>query len=1465
MHPITRPWLPFGLVACLLALPAGAADGPEASSPEARAYRHPALAAAISEERLASLPPALADRLGADLAALGVDADSALYDRRSGRWSSLILSEPLVPGTGAGNRLAWTGRGSTADDEAKYADRVWGALRQFLERHQAQLRVDLAELDATPRVGVFEGGSLIVVHARRVVDGVPVRDGGLGAVLNHGNLVLLGLLGFGEVDPEAGTRIGADAARAVVVDHARPFPVVGVVRAPFLERVALLLDDRYDYRLAWVVNVAIAGDLGSWEGLVDAHSGELLSFQDTNQYASRKVTGGVYPVSNDQVPPDGVEQPGWPMPYTNVVVGGNTVFTNTGGVLGCATGTISTSLAGRFVRISEGCGAINESSSSGDIDLGSGPGTDCTVPPGHSAGDTHAARTGFYELNRIIEQAKGYLPGNAWLQSPLTANMNINQSCSAFWDGGTVNFYRDLGGSCRNTGEIAALFDHEWGHGMDNNGVNPNITSPQEALADVHALIRLNTSCIGRGVLKTGTCLGYGDVCLTCTGLRDVDFAKHTSGQPHGIDWILATCPASGLRGPCNRLTHCEGYVAAEAAWDLHFRDLRAAPFNLDADTALELTTRLAFLGSQPLTSWYTCAAGCQASGTCGCGATGGYMLFLAADDDDGNLGNGTPHMSAINAAFGRHQIACNAPAVADTGCAAGPSGSPAVTAAAQDQAISLTWTSVPGATRYAVYRAEGVAQCAFGKVRVGETAGTTFLDVGLQNGRAYSYSVWPIGANSACLGRMSACTTATPSAGPNLAFQPAFAVVPEGGDGDPFLDNCETGRATFTVENTGTGTLTGVRVIGVTSPSHPATAVLTPLPAVIAPSLTECASAVGSVQFTPQGLAFGDTLQLQVRVTSDQAGPRTLLLTLGRTETDFQTVASRTYTFDAGLQGWAVTSGVFTRVDTGGGNFHLSSSEFLDDQCDLVRSPLVRLKATSTLSLQERYATALPIPSDRGNVGVADVEAGTRTTIVPDGGRTYDLPPGTSGGVCVVSGQGGWAGTSPTSFSTSSWSPAALNPAGAFTARLVQLEVAYATDSVTSASGLDFDNVTLTNFEELVPDAQGAACGARVSFVATATSVAENAGPPLAILAVVNTLNTLPTTAPVTVQHATANGTAVAGSDYTSTSGTLTFPTGTANGATQTINVPILNDSVVEGPETFTSTLTNPTGAVLGAVPTHTVTITDDDAAAFIRGDFNGDGKTDILWRHDFSGENVLWYMNGANLAGGEFTTPSALTDTRWKMVGTHDFNADLRNDILWRHDFSGENVLWFMNGSVLVSGTFLTPSALADTNWKMAGTGLFDGDAKPDIAWHHQPSGQVVLWYMNGSVLTSGTFTTPSSFPDLNWRLVGVADFSNPLDGKPDFVWRNQVTGELIVWFMNNSLKTGETFTTPSALTDTRWKLVATGDYNLDLKNDFVWRHDLSGENVIWFMNGAGLISGTFTNPASFPDVRWKMVGPR
>jgi hypothetical protein len=264
---------------------------------------------------------------------------------------------------------------------------------------------------------------------------------------------------------------------------------------------------------------------------------------------------------------------------------------------------------------------------------------------------------------------------------------------------------------------------------------------------------------------------------------------------------------------------------------------------------------------------------------------------------------------------------------------------------------------------------------------------------------------------------------------------------------------------------------------------------------------------------------------------------------------------------------------------------------------------------------------------------------------------------------------------------------------------------------------------------------------------------------------------------------------------------------------------------------------------------------------------DFNFDGFMDLVWRHESSGENVVWYMNGATLLNGVFTTPSVLADTRWKIGGTNDFDDDGKTDLLWRHETSGENVVWFMNGTTLTTGTFTNPPALADVRWKIAGSGDFDQDGRPDIAWHHTTSGEIVLWYLNGVNLVSGTFTTPSSLPDTSWRLVGVGDFN--VDTRPDFLWRHEVTGDLVTWFMVNSVLVSGNATSPAGISDTNWKVYAVADFDRNGVPDIVWRHSISGENVFWFMfynagmNRLELERGTFTTP--LPDTRWKIVGPR
>ncbi len=82
-----------------------------------------------------------------------------------------------------------------------------------------------------------------------------------------------------------------------------------------------------------------------------------------------------------------------------------------------------------------------------------------------------------------------------------------------------------------------------------------------------------------------------------------------------------------------------------------------------------------------------------------------------------------------------------------------------------------------------------------------------------------------------------------------------------------------------------------------------------------------------------------------------------------------------------------------------------------------------------------------------------------------------------------------------------------------------------------------------------------------------------------------------------VTVDFATSNGTAVAGEDYTSTSGTLTIPAGQASG---TIIVPIIGDLRHEDQEAFTVTLSSPSNATIGT-GTASGTVNDNDAAPTI------------------------------------------------------------------------------------------------------------------------------------------------------------------------------------------------------------------------------------------------------------------------
>ncbi|KAB2962457.1 MAG: hypothetical protein F9K16_09000 [Thermoanaerobaculia bacterium] len=757
----TQSWLAIAAL-LLTAVPAFAFVRPEASPLASREVRPAGFEADPELRLLAELEATEAAQRGADLAQLGLEPAYARLDARGGSWATLLLARPLIPGTGVGNDLTWDDLGFVAAPAGDgVGQAAWNEFTRFLGQHRRELGFDPAEL--VPSLGVTDGGALVQIHAGRQIRGVPVRGAALSATVNHGNLILLGAERWGKIGVSTVPTLSESDAAAALEAHLAPFEMAGWQAKPTLELLPLGVDGKpghgWNHRLVWTMRPDL-GTLNSFEAAVDAHSGEVLLFQDTNHYATRNIKGGVYPASYDGQAPDGVEVPGYPMPFATFTHSSGSGVTDSGGNLFNISGNITTQLQGPFVRIQDNCGAISESSGSGDLDLGVSPDPDCDTPPGSSsAGNTHSARTGFYELNRIAEMARGQSPSgpaNTWLNAQLTSNMNINQTCNAFWNGSTVNFYRE-GNPCGNTGQLAGVFDHEWGHGLDDNGTNGSISAPGEGIADLYAAFRLNESCVGRGFFIDGSlCGGYGDPCTPasgCTGIRDIDWAHRTSGQPHTVAWVNANSNCGSV--------HCRGALYAESAWDLAKRDLPTF-YGMDDNTAMALATRLVFKGADNVGTWFVLTNGTQG----GCAATGGYLQFLGADDDNGNLADGTPHMQAIYAAFNRHEIACATPTVQDGGCASAPTQAPNVTVSGNDTAADLSWSAVPNAASYQIHRADGEFQCGFGKTLVGTTAGTFFQDTGLQNGREYSYIVTPVGSSPACMGPASSCDTVVPAAG---------------------------------------------------------------------------------------------------------------------------------------------------------------------------------------------------------------------------------------------------------------------------------------------------------------------------------------------------------------------------------------------------------------------------------------------------------------------------------------------------------------------------------------------------------------------------------------------------------------------------------------------------------------------------------------------------------------------------
>jgi YD repeat-containing protein len=214
------------------------------------------------------------------------------------------------------------------------------------------------------------------------------------------------------------------------------------------------------------------------------------------------------------------------------------------------------------------------------------------------------------------------------------------------------------------------------------------------------------------------------------------------------------------------------------------------------------------------------------------------------------------------------------------------------------------------------------------------------------------------------------------------------------------------------------------------------------------------------------------------------------------------------------------------------------------------------------------------------------------------------------------------------------------------------------------SYSGMALQSVSIVNIQgAIIPTVQFSAANSSGSEATTPASIAVT-------LSAVSGQT-------VTVNYATANGTATGGSDYMATSGTLTFNPGVTS---QTISVPIINDTAIEGNEAFTVTLSGPVNATLGATATHTYTINDDDNAGAIQfslaaysvNESGGSVLITVTRTGGSSGAVGVSYVtnNGTATAGSDYTSTSGTLSWVNGDTSNKTFSVSILNDSVYEGD---------------------------------------------------------------------------------------------------------------------------------------------------------------------------------------------------
>jgi Zn-dependent metalloprotease len=359
------------------------------------------------------------------------------------------------------------------------------------------------------------------------------------------------------------------------------------------------------YHLVWQVRVRTEDPIGIWVTNVDAHTGQTISRTNDVHFAYEGTSSSPVHLHNYC---DGTVIR--PAQYLRVQVSGignvntdalgNWSIAGTGGPR-----SVTADLYGPYVDLNNVGGAEGTFTGTAQED----------VPLDVAFTDLNAQkdeRDTFDAVSQIHDFFELFAPGFSYSNTRMTANVSRPQTCNAYWDG-TINFYI-AGGGCANTGEMQQVVEHEFGHGVQDEvlGGGQGGQGLGEGNGDILGNLMTQDPIIGRGFYQ-GNCV-------------------------------------SGIRNSLNTLRYPGDVVGQE----IHYAGQVIAGFNWDAMVGFQ-----AAYGTQTGTimsaaRWHNGRVLLRPQTQ-----PDQVLATFTADDDNGDLDDGTPNYDILCQAAMNHGFTC--------------------------------------------------------------------------------------------------------------------------------------------------------------------------------------------------------------------------------------------------------------------------------------------------------------------------------------------------------------------------------------------------------------------------------------------------------------------------------------------------------------------------------------------------------------------------------------------------------------------------------------------------------------------------------------------------------------------------------------------------------------------------------------------------------------------------------------